>query len=115
MIAVEGNHIYLNRGDTGAITIKSSGYDFNSEDRCVFMLKSADGTVIKEVNAEIVDGSFDIAFVHNDTANLSAGDGYYWGITYYVHPYYDGEHITNGNLVYTPTKTNMPFTIWETA
>ena len=117
MIAVDGTHIYINRGDTGSVTIRGSGYDFGVNDRCVFTLKSgSDGSIIKQVIAPLTDGAFDIAFLHNDTANLAPGDGYYWGITYYINPYYDDAgNIINGNLVYTPTKKNMPFTVWETA
>ena len=114
MIAVDGRHIYINRGDTGAITIKSSGYSFGSDDRCVFTVKSPDGSIVKQVIAEMTNGAFDVAFLHNDTVNLASGDGYTWGVTYYVNPYYDDAgNITNGNLVYTPTKEPMPFTIWQ--
>ena len=114
MIALVGDHIYINRGDTGAITISSFGYDFGENDRCVFTVKASDGTIVKQVIAEMTDGAFDIAFLHNDTVNLSEGDGYTWGITYYVNPYYDDDgNITNGNLVYTPTQEPMPFTIWK--
>lgn len=113
MIAVDGTHIYINRGDTGAITIKSFGYTFGSNDRCVFTVKAPDGSIVKQVNAELTNGAFDVAFQHNDTVNLAAGDGYTWGVTYYVNPYWEGTTITDGNLVYTPHKEPLPFTIWQ--
>ena len=115
MIAIDGRHIYINRGDTGGIRIKSSGYTFGANDRCVFTLKAADGTIVKEVISAITDGAFEVSFMHDDTVNLTPGDGYFWGITYYVNPYYQDGKVTNGNVVYTPTKDPMPFTIWQTA
>lgn len=115
MIAVDGRHIYINRGDTGAVTIKSAGYDFAAADRCVFTLKAPDGSIVKEVTAPIVDGAFEVAFLHADTISLTPGDGYYWGITYYMNPYYQDGRIINGNLVYTPTRELLPFTVWPTA
>ena len=122
MIAVDGRHIYINRGNTGAIRIKASGYDFTEEDesdptvvadKCVFKLKAPDGTIVKEVIASIADGAFSVAFVRNDTINLAPGDGDLWSITYYIHPYYQDGQIVNGDIVYTPTKEPMPFTIWQ--
>ena len=115
MIAVDGRHIYINRGDTGGVKIKCSGYDFGDDDRCVFTLKAADGSVVLETINEIDDGEFEVYFLHNDTANLTPGDGYYWGITYYISAYYQDGKVVNGNVVYTPTKEPMPFTVWQTA
>ena len=124
MIAVDGRHIYINRGDTGAVSIKASGYSFVEDapedpsviaDKCVFTLKAPDGSVVKEVTASLVDGAFEVAFLRNDTINLTPGDGYFWGITYYLHPYYQDGKVVNGNIVYTPTKDPMPFTIWQKA
>ena len=124
MIAVDGRHIYINRGDTGAVRIRAAGYAFTEEDpedpsvvadKCVFVLKAPDGSVVKEVVSSLTDGAFEIAFQRNDTIGLTPGDGYIWGITYYLHPYYQDGKIVNGNIVYTPTKDPMPFTVWQTA
>ena len=118
MLTVDGNRIYINRGDTGAVRITSTGWDFNPEDRCVFKLKAADGTVIKEKAYPLDEnGAFEVPFLNADTRNLAPGDGYYWGITYYISPYYEtGNPIPiNGNIVYTPTKNTMPFTVWPKA
>lgn len=117
MLTIDGNHIYINRGDTGAVRIRSTGYTFAAADRCVFTLRAPDGSVVKEEAFPLTDGAFEVAFLNADTRNLAPGDGYYWGITYYMNPYYKpGETIPyNGNIVYTPTKSHMPFTIWTTA
>lgn len=127
MIAVDGRHIYINRGDTGAVKIRAVGYDFQTEDdeddtvipdKCVFTLKSPDGSVVIEKAFSLDDdGAFEVAFLNADTRNLTPGEGYYWGITYYIHPYYQtGNPIPyNGNIVYTPTKETLPFTVWPKA
>ena len=127
MLTVDGNHIYINRGNTGAVRITATGYDFQTEDdedetvipdKCVFKLKAPDGSIVMEQAFSIDEnGACEVAFLNKDTRGLAPGDGYYWGITYYIHPYYEtGNPIpVNGDIVYTPTKETMPFTVWPTA
>ena len=94
--------IKLSRGDTGSVVFQATGYTFASEDRALFTMKSADGTVVKQAAYEIEDGAFTVDFLNAETDYLAPGS-YSYDVRYVISPYYDGEgKIVDGDQVITP-------------
>ena len=101
MFIVDGTTITLTVGDTGAITIRASGYDFGEDDRALFTIKSASGSILVEEPHEMVDGAFTHYFHNDDTGDLSPGN-YSWDVRYVIGPYWEGTRIVDGDQVITP-------------
>lgn len=107
IVDTETNEIRMSRGDTGAIEINVSGYDFGELDRALFSIKDGNGTIVKQHIYPIENGKFTVTFYNHDTDNLPAG-GYTWDVRFVIHPYYDeAGNIVDGDQVLTP---NLPMT-----
>ena len=110
MFNVEGTHIYMSVGDTGAVEITATGHTFATEDRALFTIRGMDGTAIIEEPHEIdSNGSFTQYFTNNDTDRCAAGE-YTWDVRYVINPAWDGTKIVNGDQVITPFAP-QPFTL----
>ena len=94
--------IKLSRGDTGSVVFQATGYTFAAEDRALFTMKSADGTVVKQSAYEIEDGAFTVGFANAETDYQAPGSDTY-DVRYVINPYYDSEgKIIDGDQVITP-------------
>lgn len=110
MFSVEGMHISLSVGDTGAVKITETGHTFTSGDKAIFTVRGGDGTAVIEEPHDIeADGSFVQYFLNNDTDRFAPGN-YTWDVRYVINPYYEGERITSGDQVITPFLP-QPFTL----
>lgn len=95
--------ITLHRGDTGAVTITLTGYDFsNVTARAVFSVKNS-GTTVKEEICQIDENNqFTVEFANEDTDYLSPGT-YEYDVRVVIDPVYDDDgKIINGSEVMTP-------------
>lgn len=94
--------ITLSRGDTGALLIRVSGYNFGENDRALFSIKSGNGQLVKQKAYQMTNNEFVVTFHNSDTDSLAPG-GYTWDVRYVIHPYYDSTgRIVDGNQVLTP-------------
>lgn len=99
---VDGDDIYLTRGDTASLLVIPEGYHFGSDDRAVFTIRTFDRDVVMERQYQVSDEGFVISFSNSDTDWLPAGE-YNWDIRYVVDPQYDDAgRIVNGSIVSTP-------------
>ena len=102
MFSVEGNKITLSKGDTGAVKIVVSGYTFGADDRCLFTMKSGNGTIVKQKAYAMTNNEFVVSFLNAETDTLVAGN-YSWDVRWVIHPYYDSAgRIVDGDQVLTP-------------
>lgn len=108
MFRVEDYNISLSRGDTGGMKVKATAtlngepFTFGEDDRALFSIKNAQGEIIKEKVAQLVDNDFMVYFLNADTDSLSPGT-YSWDVRYIIHPYYDANgRIIDGDQVITP-------------
>lgn len=103
MFQVEGFTITMSRGDTGSVVIRATGHTFGADDRAMFTLKSAEGTVVKQGVYPIDDaGRITVPFLNAETDYLAPGT-YKWDVRYVIHPYYnDDGDIVDGDQVITP-------------
>ena len=108
MFVVDGYSISLSCGDTGAIKVKANAtlhgepFTFGENDRALFSIKNAQGEIVKEKIAELVNNDFVVYFLNADTDSL-APTAYSWDVRYIIHPYYDANgRIIDGDQVITP-------------
>ena len=103
---VNDTTIELSKGDTGAIRITSYGHTFQPEDRALFSIRDAAGTVVKQKIAKLDEnGAFVVYFYNKDTDSLAVGGSYSWDVRYVLHPYYNEKgDIVDGNQVITPVR-----------
>ena len=108
MFVVEDYNISLSRGDTGALrvnataTLSGEPFTFGSDDRALFSIRNANGEIIMQKASPMVNNSFTVYFLNNDTDSLSPG-AFTWDVRYIIHPYYDDDgKIINGDQVITP-------------
>lgn len=113
MYSVDGYNIKLSQGDTGALKVKATAtldgqpFTFGPDDRALFSIKNAQGVIVKEKVAELVNNEFVVYFLNADTDSLSPGD-YKWDVRYIIHPYYDESgRIINGDQVITPKEPQI--------
>ena len=105
--------ITLSKGDTGAVTFSSTGYDFGENDRALFTIRNSRGAVIKSTAYELTNNAFTVTFRNSDTDTLAAGT-YNYDVRYIIHPYYDENGtIVDGNQVITPRQA-MRITLLDT-
>lgn len=108
MFVVEDYNISLSRGDTGALRVNATAtlagepFTFGADDRALFSIKNANGEIIMQKASAMVNNSFTVYFLNNDTDSLSPG-AFTWDVRYIIHPYYDDDgKIINGDQVITP-------------
>lgn len=108
MFVVEDYNISLSRGDTGALRVNATAtlagepFTFGSDDRALFSIRNANGEIIMQKASAMVNNSFTVYFLNNDTDSLSPG-AFTWDVRYIIHPYYDDDgKIINGDQVITP-------------
>ena len=102
----DGTTILMHKGNTGTVRITLDGYTFGNDDRVLFRMRSANGTIIKSEICEVEDGAIEIDFVNTDTDYLAAGV-YYYGVTAATDPVYDEQgNIVDGSGVSTPEELN---------
>lgn len=113
MYSVDGYNIKLSQGDTGALKVSATAtldgqpFTFGPDDRALFSIKNAQGVIVKEKVAELVNNEFTVYFLNADTDSLSPGD-YKWDVRYIIHPYYDESgRIINGDQVITPKEPQI--------
>lgn len=113
MYSVDGYNIKLSQGDTGALKVSATAtldgepFTFGPDDRALFSIKNAQGVIVKEKVAELVNNEFVVYFLNADTDSLSPGD-YKWDVRYIIHPYYDESgRIINGDQVITPKEPQI--------
>ena len=101
--------ITLHRGDTGEVTVKVTGHTFLADDRALFTVKDASGSVIMKRVYELDNNEFTVTFANADTDYLSAGQ-YSWDVRYVIDPEYDPDtgEIIDGDGVSTP---GSPYTL----
>ena len=113
----EAGNITLSVGDTASFTVTTTGYTFGENDRALFTVKNAGGTVIFErayaLDTELGNGVFLVEFLNADTDTLTPGN-YSWDVRYIINPYYDDTgRIVDGDQVITP-KTALTLTLIPT-
>lgn len=102
MFQVNGTNIVLSRGDTGGIKFTAEGYTFGPDDRALFSVRNAGGTIVKQEQFELVDNAFYVTFFNADTDALTPGN-FTWDVRYVINPYYDSDgRIVDGDQVITP-------------
>lgn len=102
VFTVSGTDITLSRGDTGAVVLTASGYDFGSSDRALFSVRNGAGTMVIQRIYEMEDNAFTVTFFNADTDTLMPGT-YYWDVRYVINPTYDTSgNIIDGDQVLTP-------------
>lgn len=108
MFVVEDYNISLSRGDTGALRVNATAtlagepFTFGADDRALFSIRNANGEIIMQKASAMVNNSFTVYFLNNDTDSLSPG-AFTWDVRYIIHPYYDDDgKIINGDQVITP-------------
>lgn len=103
MFIVDDMTISMSIGDTGAIRIQTSGYDFDDDDRAIFTIKSGNGTVLMEREYQIDEnGGFLVCFYNSNTEQFSAGN-YQWDVRFVLEPYRDSDgKIMDGAQILTP-------------
>lgn len=106
MFVVDGEKftIDMHRGDTGVLAITAdTEYAFSQVDRAIFTVKDNQGTIVKEVVAQMTDNRFVVVFNNEDTDSLTPGI-YEWDVRFVVSPVYsvDGRIIDGEGGVYTP-------------
>lgn len=106
MFIVDDMTISMTVGDTGAIKVQATGFDFEhySESiKAIFTVKTAGGGVLMERECTFgTDGSFLIFFQNSDTEKYSAGN-YVWDLRFVINPYRDSDgRIRDGDQVITP-------------
>lgn len=104
VVDTENFKIDMHRGDTGVIAITAdTDYTFNQVDRAIFTIKDNQGTIVKEVVAQMMDNRFEVVFTNSDTDGLAPGV-YEWDVRYAVSPIYsvDGRIVDGQGGVYTP-------------
>lgn len=113
MFVVEDYSIRLSRGDTGGMrvnataTLNGQPFTFGTDDRAVFSIKNANGELVKEKIAQMVNNVFTVYFLNADTDMLSPGQ-YTWDVRYIIHPYYDASgRIVDGDQVITPKEPQV--------
>ena len=93
-----GTNIKLHAGDTGAFKVKAtrrSGTDWDENDRMLFTITAADGTIMMQRFYRLDDdeglgnGVMEIQFHNNDTDTWTPGT-YSMERRYDIHPYWDG-------------------------
>lgn len=110
MFDVKNMNISFCRGDTGSVTIHTTGYAFGSGDRAIFTIKDASRVTVRKDVLEITDGDVSIGFSNKQTKMLRSGT-YSWDVRFVVDPEFDDNgNITGGEEVYTP-HTNMSITV----
>lgn len=95
MFEVEGTHISLSRGDTGAIRFTMNAkyrgtetpYTFGERDRAVFTMKGGNG-IVKQRSYQMDNNGFLLVFFNQDTDQFAAGE-YNWDVRCIINPYYD--------------------------
>ena len=109
MFDVKNMGISVSRGDTGTVTIHTTGYTFGENDRAIFTIKDASRVTVRKDVLEITDGDVTITFTNKQTKLLRSGT-YVWDVRFVVDPEYDDNgNITGGTEVYTPY-TNLSLT-----
>ena len=95
--------ITMHRGDTGEMTVKARGYDFDSVDRALFTVKDDQGTEIMSRVYSMTNNQFVVEFVNADTDHLTPKT-YWWDVRYVMSPTYDPVtgKIDDGDAVTTP-------------
>ena len=104
MFNVDGLHISMSIGDTGAFVMKAEtdGYTFTSEDRAIFTVKNGNSVMITGEYEIDENGEFLVCFHNSDTEIYQAGN-YSWDVRYVLHPYRDESgKVTDGDQVITP-------------
>lgn len=102
MFKIEGTTITLSRGDTGEVTIGTSGYSFGSNDRALFTVRHASTKEVKMRRIlPIENNTVTVTFVNSDTDSLDPGK-YEWDIRFVINPTYDDGDIDDGDEVITP-------------
>lgn len=90
----ETGYIDMHRGDTGAFTIRFTGYTLTSNDRVLVTFKSQTGTEIKKAYYTPENNRIRILFRNPETDYLEPGD-FKWDARVIIDPEYD----ENGNVV----------------
>lgn len=112
MITVDGTSISIMQGDTGTVTIQTSGVNFESTDRALFTIKDNNRNAVRRNILEITNNAVTISFTHDDTKAMRIGD-YTWDIRFIVDPEYEDEEIVDGTVIDTPY-TDMRFHVGRT-
>lgn len=113
MFDVNGMTITMTVGDTGAMKIRITGYELQTDDAVLFTVKTGNGSIMMDrvfTNKQDVpwdgriesDNSIIVCFHNSDTEGFSAGS-YMWDIRVVINAYRNGEGvITDGDQVITP-------------
>ena len=109
---IDNSTINIPCGDTGAIRIKANAkyrgtdnpYTFGERDRALFTLKTANGTIVKQKVYPLVNNTFTVVFLHDDTKNYNGV--LRWDVRYFINPHYiEGDPIPrNGDQIETPKR-----------
>lgn len=110
---INKTHIVMHAGDTGRLTIRLSGYSYESTDRAIFCVRNHKKEKVIERELEIENNAVVIEFAHGDTKGLPPAE-YKWDIRTYVDPTRDDhEKINGGTGVGTPRDSSYILTILE--
>lgn len=103
MFDVDGMHITMTAGDTGAFVMHFSGYEFTQDDVVLFTIKTGSGGVVIEREYQPdANGDVLVCFFNSETEGYGAGN-YLWDIRIVIHAYRDENgRVTNGDQVITP-------------
>ena len=93
--------ITMHRGDTGSVVYHFTGYEFQSDDRVLWTMKSSNGTIVKEEVLVPSDQSVVVEFLNADTDMLQPGQ-YNYDIRIVIDPVYESGRLVDGTIVTTP-------------
>ncbi len=93
-VDTETGRIDMHRGDTGAFTIRFTGYTLTSSDRVLVTFKSPTGTEIKKEYHTPENNTIRIRLRNPETDYLEPGD-FSWDARVIIDPVYDD----SGNVV----------------
>lgn len=106
MFDVKDFTIRVSRGDTGSITVHTTGYEFGPDDRALFTIKDGNRMTVRKEVLEIENGDVTIEFTNRQTKMLRTGN-YVWDVRFVVDPEFDeNDMLVGGTEVYTPN-TNL--------
>lgn len=103
MFDVDGMHITMTAGDTGAVMMHFSGYEFTANDVVIFTIKSNNGsTMIEREYQPDANGDVLVCFYNSETEGWGAGN-YQWDVRIVIQAYRDDKgRVVNGDQVITP-------------
>lgn len=101
MFEATGNELRVTRGDTGLLTISTSGTELTDADRAVMTARKKGGGVLFRKTAVPEDNCVQFAFGNAETEKWKPGS-YEWDVRFALGAVIVGGEVTNGREIVTP-------------